>query len=163
MIVSLNVSTDYFLICRSDTLLCAIPLTQVVETMRPLPVKQVADMPAFVLGISIIRGEGVPVLDTALLVSPRSGTQLARYVTIKIKARTACLAVDEVIGIRTVSPMLRADVPPLLHPSNSEILAEIGTLDAELLVVLQSARLISDELWCAINNAREAPGYDHPS
>ncbi len=161
--MSLSVGIDYFLICRSDSLLYAIPLAQVIETMRPLPVKQVADMPAFVLGISIVRGEGVPVLDTALLVSASAGTRPARYVTIKINARTACLAVDEVIGIRHVPPALRVDVPRLLHQSNSEILAAIGTLDAELLVVLQSAHLISDELWRAINHSAEAAGDDDPS
>ena len=158
-----NAGSDHFLICRSDTLLYAIPLAQVVETMRPLPIKQLADIPAFVLGISIIRGEGIPVLDTALLVSSSAGTAPARYVTIKIEARTACLAVDEVMGIRRVSATLRADVPRLLHQSNSEILAAIGTLDAELLVVLQSAHLISNELWQAINHPAEAAGHDDPS
>ncbi|RDU98015.1 chemotaxis protein CheW [Trinickia dinghuensis] len=154
---------DHFLICRSDTQLYAIPLAQVIETMRPLPIKRVADTPAFVLGISIIRGKGVPVLDTSLLVDSSAGTRPTRYVTIKIEARTACLAVDEVIGIRQVSPTLRADVPPLLHPSNSEIVAAIGTLDAELLVVLQSAHLISDELWHAINHSAETAAHDDPA
>jgi purine-binding chemotaxis protein CheW len=154
---------DDFLICRSDTLRYAVPLAQVIETMRPLPVKQVADMPAFVLGVSIIRGKGVPVLDTALLVSACSSAHPARYVVIKINARTVCLAVDEVVGIRNVPLTLRADVPRLLNPFNSEILAAIAILDAELLVVLQSAHVISDELWCVINNAGEVPGHDHPA
>lgn len=161
--MSPSAGSDYFLICRSDALLYAIALSQVVETMRPLPVKQVANVPEFVLGISVIRGEGVPVLDTALLVNASQGTEPARYVTIKIKARTACLAVGEVIGIRQVPPALRVDVPRLLHRSDSELLTAIGMLDEELLVVLQNAHLISDELWDAINHSLEAPGHDRPS
>lgn len=163
MIMGHDVGSDFFLICRSDTLLYAIPLAHVVETMRPLPVTEVADMPAFVLGIAIIRGEGVPVLDTALLVCARSGARPARYVTVKIDARMACLAVEEVIGIRNVPPALRAEVPHLLHASDSDIVAAIGVLDAQLLVVLQSAHLISDELWFAINTRAEVPGHDHPA
>lgn len=163
MIMGLAFGSDDFLICRSDTTLYAIPLAHVVETMRPLPVERVANMPAFVLGLSIIRGEGVPVLDTALLVCGRSGTQHARYVTIRIDVRTACLAVGDVVGIRNVPPTLRAGIPHLLQASHADIVTAIGILDAELLVVLQSARLISEELWYAINTRGEPLGHDQPA
>ena len=44
-------------------MLAALPLEHVVETMRPLPVEPLGDAPRFILGLSIVRGEPIPVVD----------------------------------------------------------------------------------------------------
>ncbi|HVZ36331.1 MAG TPA: chemotaxis protein CheW, partial [Polyangiaceae bacterium] len=55
------------LVCRVRARLCALPVTQVVETLRPLPAERLAGMPAFVTGVGMIRGEPVPIVDPGLL------------------------------------------------------------------------------------------------
>src|SRR5688572_15607941 len=62
-----------WLICRVSTRVCALPLDAVVETMRPLVVEPVAGAPGFVSGLSIVRGEPIPVVDAARLL----GTEVA--------------------------------------------------------------------------------------
>jgi chemotaxis signal transduction protein len=58
--------------------------------------------------------------------------------------RRVALAVAQVLGIRTLDS---GPLPPLLR---ADALLAIGTLDSELLLVLNSARLIPDEAWEAL-------------
>ncbi|MET3131167.1 chemotaxis signal transduction protein [Oxalobacteraceae bacterium GrIS 1.11] len=54
------------LLCRSQHRLRALPLLQVRESMRALPVEALPDMPPFMLGLAVIRGAALPVLDLVL-------------------------------------------------------------------------------------------------
>ena len=137
---------DLLLICRVRTRLCALPLAQVVETMRPLPVEVIAGAPHFVRGLAVIRGTPVPVIDTGrLLGAPDAPAD--RFVTIAIGGRQVALAVGSVLGVRAVPADSLHELPPLLHEAGADVVAAIGLLDAELLVVLHSTRLLPDDAW----------------
>jgi purine-binding chemotaxis protein CheW len=41
-------------------------------------------------------------------------------------------------------------LPPLLDASRSEFIAAVGSLDAQLLVVLESARILPESAWSAL-------------
>jgi hypothetical protein len=43
-------------VVRVGARVCALPLHHVVETMRPLPIDPVVGTPAFISGVSVIRG-----------------------------------------------------------------------------------------------------------
>lgn len=136
-----------FLICRCDLRLCALPLETVAETMRPMPLESLPDMPSFVLGVSIIRGRPVPVVSLASLVGAADGAAFSRFVTLKTGGRLLALAVEEVMGVRELDPGSIEQVAPLLREAGSEVISAITTLDAELLLVLQSAHLIPESVW----------------
>ena len=139
-------NADLSLICRVQARLCAVPLVHVVETMRALAVEAVAGAPHFVRGLAVIRGAPVPVVDTACLL----GAQAApadRFVTVLAGGRLVALAVDSVLGVRTIAAGSLHELPPLLHDSGADIVAAIGLLDAELLLVLNSSRLLPDDSW----------------
>jgi purine-binding chemotaxis protein CheW len=142
------------LICRVQTRLCALPLEHVVETLRPLPVEPVPGAAPFVLGLAVIRGVPVPVVDSARLLGARDVAQAGRFVTVTAGNRRVALAVDCVLGVRAVVPELLHALPPLLHEADTDVIAAIGLLDAELLLVLRSARLLPDE---AVLPAAEVP------
>ncbi|HEV7559125.1 MAG TPA: chemotaxis protein CheW, partial [Kofleriaceae bacterium] len=118
--------------------LCALPIADVEETMRPLPIDAMAAMPAFVLGVSIIRGHATPVVDTAMLVGTTARDR-SRFVTLRVGARRVALLVDAVVDVR-VLPV--GDLPPLV--ATAEAVASLGVLDRELLVVLDAARVIAE-------------------
>jgi purine-binding chemotaxis protein CheW len=139
------------LICRVAGRLCALPLGSVIETMRVLPVKPVAGAPDFVLGISIVRGAPVPVVSAAQLLA-HSASPPTRYVSIRVGPRRAILAVDEVVGVDEIEDETLSTLPPLLGAS-SEVIARLGTLDAELLCVLVTARLVPESVWQATEAA----------
>jgi purine-binding chemotaxis protein CheW len=135
---------DWFL-CRAGTHLCAMPLDQVIETMRLLPIEAIAGAPRYVPGLCIIRGSPVPVVDTGLLLGDQA-TRSERQVTIRAGERTLALAVDTVLGIRAIGAEAVNDLSPLLGDTATETIAAIGTLDAELLFFLRTARIVPEDL-----------------
>jgi purine-binding chemotaxis protein CheW len=145
-----------WLICRVSTRVCALPLDAVVETMRPLVVEPVAGAPGFVSGLSIVRGEPIPVVDAARLL----GTEVAspsRLVTLRAGTRRFALAVDAVLGVRALDPGSLAVLPPLLDELG-DVVTAIGTLDAQLLLVLRASRLVPESVFEVARAARETRG-----
>lgn len=136
-----------FLICRSNSRLCALALEHVIETMRALPLEPLPDMPPFLLGVSIVRGLLVPVVNVAVLVDIASDARPTRWVTLRLGERQVAFAVSSVLGVRELASETFEQVPPLLREIDAAALAAITTLDAELLLVLQGARLIPEAVW----------------
>jgi purine-binding chemotaxis protein CheW len=132
--------------------LCALRIEHVVETMRPLPTAELAGTPPFVSGVAIVRGQPTPVLDVSRLLDPMpapSPRVTGRFVTVRIGARRAALAFDAVVGVRALEE--GPGMPPLLGGAGSGAVSAIRALDAELLVVLESARIVPDVVWAAID------------
>jgi purine-binding chemotaxis protein CheW len=133
------------LLCRIADRLCALPLEHVIETMRPLPIEPVEGAPDAVRGLSIVRGVPIPVVDASRFFGPQA-TAPGRFVTLRVGERVAALAVDAVIGVRGLAVPSLEKLPALLGAAAADSVAAIATLDAELLLVLDGARLIPDEL-----------------
>jgi purine-binding chemotaxis protein CheW len=134
------------LVCRIPGAVCALPLERVVETMRPLAVESLSGAPSFVRGLAIVRGAPVPVVDAAALLGAADGCP-RRFVIVRAGIRRVALAVDEVVGVRAL-PWEQLDrLPSLLRDAAADVVARIGTLDDELLLVMESTRLIPDGAW----------------
>jgi purine-binding chemotaxis protein CheW len=122
-----------------------MPLQDVLEVMRMLPIEQLSGAPSYVRGLCIIRGSPVPVVDTGLLIGDQV-TRPERLVAISIGGRSVALAVEEVVGIRAIGVGASEQLPPLLRDAAVEAVAAIGTLDAELLLFLRTARIVPEDL-----------------
>jgi purine-binding chemotaxis protein CheW len=148
-----------FLVCRVGARLCGLPLGQVVETMRALPVHPLAGAPAFVAGVAVVRGAAMPVVDAARLLfsAPSAATPDARFVTVAAGGRVVALQVDAVLGLRQLSKGAVAELPPLFG-QRGDAVAALGALDEELLLVLRGARLVPDEVWAAWEAWASLPG-----
>jgi purine-binding chemotaxis protein CheW len=146
------------LVCRVGTRLCGIPLTHVVETMRPLPTEPLPHLPDFVEGVALIRGSPTPVLDAHRLLGaelePRAHQ---RYVTIRLGTRCLALAVDAVLGIRHLEQDELSELAPLLREPGNELVQALGTLDRELLCVLERSRLLPESVWQSLTVEARAP------
>lgn len=134
------------LVVRAEAYFCALPLVHVVETMRALPIEPVADMPPFVRGVSIVRGQPMPVVDLAVLLGMPSGAA-ERFVTLRVANRQVALAVSGVIGVRDLDLSTLQELPPLLHGASREVIEAIGTLDRQVLVVLRTGWELPDAVW----------------
>lgn len=144
-------ASELWLLVRASGQLCALPLEHVDETMRPQPVRTVAGVAPFVRGVAVIRGVPVPVVDAASALGQAAASSTTkRFVALKTGERRLALAVDEVVDVRRIAPGLLANVPPLLAAASEQVLAAIGTLDSELLMVLRSGKLVPDATWAAI-------------
>jgi purine-binding chemotaxis protein CheW len=134
-----------WLVCRAGTHFCAFGLDVVTETMRPLPVQRLLHIPAFIAGLSIIRGEPVPVVDLAVLLGEPAGPA-SRLITVKAASGVIGVLVHTVIGIRAIPAQAVRDLPSLAQGADDKAIAAVGLLDAELLLVLRSSYLISETL-----------------
>jgi purine-binding chemotaxis protein CheW len=157
------------LVFRAGTLLCALPLDEVIETMRPLETRPLAGTAAFVLGISVLRGVPAPVIDVARLLTGAPGEtdatretganratgangrlggtgQIERYVAVGTERGPVALATGAVLGIRDTEAG-PAEAHPALLGGSHRLVAGVGTFGAEPLLLLQSMRAVPDEVW----------------
>lgn len=135
------------LLARAGSLMCALPVSQVVETMRPLPVQPLANAPVFVVGLSIIRGVPVPVVDLRALLKSPSDHPPQRFVTVRADDRRVALAVDGILGLRDLVSLSLDDMPPLLREASGETIELLGSLDSEFLLVLKAGGVVPRDVW----------------
>jgi purine-binding chemotaxis protein CheW len=160
--VASSVGAEDFLLCRvGASARCALPLGQVIETLRPLPVEPLAGLcshgessaaavPRFVLGVAIIRGSATPVLDAGQLLGALEPCLSTRFVTLKLGARACALAVEEVLGVRSLPHNEDAAIAPWLDALSPEAVQALTSLDRQLLWVLECARLVPESVWQAL-------------
>jgi purine-binding chemotaxis protein CheW len=141
------------LLFRVGKVLCAFPISSVIEVMRRLPALALSNMAPLVMGVGVIRGDKVPIVDLGELFGLRhDNARRTRLVTIRVGPRAVALAVDSVIGVRELDRTLLAEVPPLLRSAHPDELTAMGLLDRELFMVLDGSRLVSEELFARISN-----------
>ncbi|HYL62682.1 MAG TPA: chemotaxis protein CheW [Candidatus Methylomirabilis sp.] len=149
------VGTKRALIVGLKSCLCAVPLTHVIETMRPLPVELITGVPSFVQGISIIRGIPTPVIDLGTVVGTPS-ERVERFVTLRVRDKQVALSVKAVLGVCDLGRVVTMrELPPLLQRASKEVIETIGTLDEQMLLVLREGWELPDEVWHALT-AQEA-------
>jgi purine-binding chemotaxis protein CheW len=146
------------LIFRAGPLFCALPLDEVIETMRPLPTRPLAGTPPYVRGLTILRGEPSPVIDVTRLLTGTT-SEIDRYVAVRAGRGPVSCATGPVLGVQVVHATPPDGPSTLFTGASRSLVAAVGTVGTEPLVVLRSIRTVPDEVWEAA--ARDAmPGED---
>jgi len=153
-------SSTACLLCNVGSFVCALPVAHVVEVMRPLPIRHLEDVPPFVLGVALVRGAPAPVVDVARLLGvtppnePRP-SRIGRFVTVAAHGhgRPISLAVEDVRGIRALARAELDALPPLLGAVDARGARAIGATDGELLLILETTRLVSEAVWSQLSRA----------
>jgi purine-binding chemotaxis protein CheW len=127
--------------------LCALPVDAVVETMRPLAVEPFPRQPDFVLGLSVIRGTAVPVVDADKLIHGFREAALTRFIFLRTVDRRVALAVQAVVGVRSIADESFASLPSLLGAARADLVEAVGMLDQEFVMVLNGARIVPESIW----------------
>ncbi len=138
-----------FLVVRAQEWMCALPLEEVEETMRPLPVAPVSAAPVFVRGVCLVRGTPAPVVSLSVLLGgahAQPGPGL-RFISLRVPEGRLALEVDEVRGLKWMEEGTLDSVPPLLRATASGHLQHLGSFDGRLLAVLGTAHLLPEDLW----------------
>jgi purine-binding chemotaxis protein CheW len=143
----MDIPSKVFLIVKAWGQLCAIPVRDVVETMRPLPTQALTPGIEGLDGVTVVRGRPVPVVHLGSVIGGAGENTPQRYVTVRAGERVVVLAVDEVLGLRELNETQYAEMPPLLSRGRSDAIAHIGVADSELLALLDAGRLVSPEAW----------------
>jgi purine-binding chemotaxis protein CheW len=143
------------LVFRAGSLLCALRLDEVIETMRPLAVQPLAGTASFVRGICVMRGTPAPVIDVALLLGghPAPAT---RFVAVRTDRGVAAFATGAVLGTRPTVTTTNKQHARLLGVAPARLVAAIGTVDTEPLIQLASLRMVPDHVWASAT-AEDSP------
>lgn len=113
-------------------------------------------MPAILLGLAVIRGEPVPVLDlAAFLQGPNTGSP-TRFVLVRAGTRQVAIAVEAVQGVVRMQRSLQQDLPPLLGEATADLVTAVSVRDQQLLLMLQAARLVPEEVWRELDSREKA-------
>lgn len=154
-----------YLVAVSGAHRCVLPLADVIEVMRPLPVDAVAQPRPFVRGLSMIRGVAVPVVDLLALLEPGQTTRrFGRFVSLGLdgvegaSGRRFALGVEEVRGVIWLAEDRFVDLDPLLRDDDeTDVVASVVRADAGLHRVLRAARMVSSEMWSVMTIQGAAP------
>jgi chemotaxis signal transduction protein len=92
----------------------------------------------------------VPVVDAGLMLGGRP-TRSERLVTLRIGNRTAALAVESILGVRVIASDAGEELPPLLRDVARETIVAIGSLDAEFLFFLRTARIVPEDVLARLS------------
>lgn len=125
---------------------CGLPLTHVIETMRPLPIERIAGAPPYVCGVSIVRGVLTPVVDLGMVLGMPADAG-GRFVTLRLDDKQVALSVSSVLGVRQIDGHKMEEMPPLLQDATKETIESIATLDMRMLLVLRESWKLPDEVW----------------
>jgi purine-binding chemotaxis protein CheW len=149
MVVVAEEESRFSLLCRTGTVLCALPVDHVIETMRPLPLDVLPGTPHFVAGLAIVRGAPLPVIVVSRLFG-KEDKRPERLVVARVGKRRVGLLVDAVVGVRVLPHDMLQQLPPLLRDAAHDAVADISTLDGELMVVLQAARVVPADVFAIV-------------
>ena len=84
-----------------------------------------------------------------LPLEPRFDAGISRFVAVRTEHGPVAFATGPVLGIRAVAPDPAAGHPVLLGGASSRLVAGVGTIDAEPILLLQSMRVLPDDVWAA--------------
>ncbi|PTL80637.1 chemotaxis protein CheW [Vitiosangium sp. GDMCC 1.1324] len=149
-----------FLVVRAQEWMCALPLEEVEETMRPLPVAPVSAAPSFVRGVCVMRGAPAPVVSLAMLLGggQAQASTGQRFVSLRAPEGRLALEVEEVRGLRWLEEGTLDSVPALLRATASGHLQHLGSFDGRLLAVLGASHLLPEELWRRLESPAKEGG-----
>lgn len=141
-----NLPSEHVLVVQSGTWLCAIPLAEVRETMRRLPIRPVAGSPPFVRGLALVRGAYIPVIDLRVLLGQSAENDQNTghfFVTVQFGDQRAALETDAVIGAQHIPLNVLEPLPSLLSEAMSTFVEKLGSLNQKHLAFCSAVKLLS--------------------
>lgn len=145
------------LVVRAAGRMCAFELLAVREVTRPLAVEGLPEAPPWVLGLSQVRGSAVPVVSLAGILGQAAG-EAGRWVVVHVGQRRVAVAVESVVGIRSLPRDALAAMPPLAREAHGDVIAAVGRLDAGFLSIIETSHLVPGGLWEALLERGVADG-----
>ncbi|GAA2882604.1 hypothetical protein Acy02nite_04850 [Actinoplanes cyaneus] len=136
------------LVFRAGSLFCAFPLTEVIETMRPLATRPLAGTPHYVRGLTILRGEPAPVIDMTRLLTGVTG-EIERYIAVRAGRGPVACATGPVLGVQAVHATPPEGPSTMFTGASRSLVAAVGRFGTEPLLVLRSIRTVPEEVWQA--------------
>ena len=132
-----------FLVFLLGTQEFAIDILMVREIVARMPITRVPGLPAYVRGVSNLRGQIIPVMDLRLRLGmpPASGQSERCVVVIASGGKQLGLAVDLVQEVVCMAASEIETMPPMGSEVPTEMLGGIDRCEGRVRFILESSRL----------------------
>ncbi len=124
-----------------------VGIASVVEIIKLQPITAVPRAPAFVEGVTNLRGKVLPVIDLhkRFGLPPADLTKHARIVVAQINGTPVGMVVDAVIEVRQVDEQAIEPPSPLVTTVDSSFITGIAKVDERLIILLDLQKVLSPE------------------
>lgn len=148
-----SASNTGFLTLRAAGRHCAIPVAAVIEVLRPLPVEPLAGVPSFLLGLALVRGQPVPVVDLGGVLDQQL-RPASRWLHLRLEQRRLALAVEAVGRVEQLAEVDWQPLPCVFDGEATAAVTQLAERDRYLLTQLNVMRLLSEPLWQRIESTQ---------
>lgn len=126
-------------------LLLGVNIRQVQEINRQLEITRVPHAPAFVYGVSNLRGDVVTVIDLPKILNLPSGLEpdKRRYLVLQSYGESIVLIVDEIADVVSVRTEDMEPTPANIGGVEGRFFNAVYTMDTQLLVILDVDEVLS--------------------
>lgn len=118
----------------------ALPISHVEEIIQPLPVTPIPRSHPAIMGLTLVRGKVLPVIDLATALKKERDEQDGRFIVVTFQDEDIVLNVHAVNGIQSTGVM---EEPQDLYREQSYVLGVIPR-EGKILPVLDLDRLLTD-------------------
>ena len=135
-----------FLIFSLENESYGIEIRHVTEIIGLQPITQVPEMPGYIMGIINLRGKIIPVMDVRLRFNKQSREYNDRtcVIVIEINDIPMGLIIDSVSEVISITGENIVE-PPSIYGEGGRYISGIGKVDDEVVLLLDSDRLLSEE------------------
>jgi len=125
----------------------AVDILYVQEINRMVQVTSVPNSPDFVDGVINLRGRVIPVIDlrTRLGMAKKDHDKNTRIIVVDINSKIVGFIVDAVNEVLRISKNITEAPPDLVTGVNSDYIKSVGKLEDRLLILLDLAKILSNE------------------
>lgn len=95
-----------------------------------------------------------PVVDLSMVLTGCPEPQATRWVSVRAGGRSVALAVAKVLDLVALAPAAFSESPPLLAGAAHGAVTSLGILDRDLIAVLDTARVVPETVWSALETHR---------
>jgi purine-binding chemotaxis protein CheW len=124
-----------------------VNIAAVESSIKMQPITHMPQAPAFVEGVTNLRGKVLPVLDLRKQfgLSPKDADHSSRFIVVSVDQTQVGMIVDGVSEVLTVADDIVEAAPAIARTVDSALITGIAKLDGRLVILLDLDRVLSSQ------------------
>jgi len=125
----------------------AIDIMKIDSVSEMMKIMHLPGLPSFILGVSNLRGEVIPVINTRtkFSISEKENNLNDRIVVVYINDKKVGIVVDEVREVLTLTPEQISEPPSTVGGLKAKFISAIAKLEGRMLIILDIDKIINEE------------------
>ncbi|MFH2009717.1 MAG: chemotaxis protein CheW [bacterium] len=125
----------------------AVDIMRISQIIRPISIRPVPRVPAFIEGVIELRGVVIPIMDLRrrLGIEPAPDVRATKYIIVRLERRLIGLIVDRVVGVHRVSHDAIRPTPDWISGPEASVFSGVCRRVEGLVLLVDLDRLISSD------------------